>query len=100
MAHVLEPAGYRLVPDTTPARAEKDIESDLGDVYMAAAALHARVRAALDPSSDGGAGISPREMVELERLADEMDRQSADVRAHLEARKQRRKVVPLGANAA
>ncbi|RJX18999.1 MAG: hypothetical protein C4575_09495 [Desulforudis sp.] len=83
LKRALEPAGWRLVPDDQVVETAHDIEADLGDVHIAAGALHQAVREARAANSDGGGEITIRELDGLEKQANEVERQLADVRAHL-----------------
>lgn len=79
----LEASGCRMVADFGEVRPEQALETDLGDIYIAASALHQAVREAESPKSEGGTHITLHEVELLERQYDRVMKELIDVEAHI-----------------
>lgn len=77
---LLEPEGWVLVPECKCAPM-KDVEKELGDVYVSAASLHREVREAL---KDGV--VSRREKANLVKGIDAVIREVSEIRSVVEGR--------------
>jgi|Deesub1362A_J573_1020465.scaffolds.fasta_scaffold01994_13 hypothetical protein len=87
LRRLLEPRGWRLVPDEAQARPQRDAEGELTDVVLAASEAIQQVREAVAPHSPAGRRLSLEEAILIDRSLAEVERQLAEARAAVEALK-------------
>ncbi len=96
---LLEPEGWRLVPEPEAAPRLKDPEAEITDINLAAADAIKALRAALDPQGPGGARITRQETTALHRHLDLIERELAEARQavkRMEDEKARRPLAVAG----